>query len=184
MCTFTIKTSRNNTRDLGRWCEVNSCTAAREINKMLLNPKDRIHKSPYSEPAEFSAHLHYATNRTVAGSISDVTGFFSWPNHSSLTMTLVWSELLTETSTRTLPGVKGGRRVKADNLMAICEPIVKKSASLDAKHSSVLKIEAADSSETFVAVYHTTHLLQQHRNRSKGKGKRFSFFITLHPSCT
>jgi hypothetical protein len=33
---------------------------------------------------------------------------------------------LTEISTRNLTGVKGGRRVRLDNLTAICEPIVYK----------------------------------------------------------
>jgi hypothetical protein len=59
-----------------------------------------------------SSWLRYcATSRKVAGSIPDeVFGFFNLPNPSSRTMVL---------------GVKGGRPAcKADNLTAICEPIV------------------------------------------------------------
>jgi hypothetical protein len=40
-------------------------------------------------------------------------------------MALVSTQPLTKMSTRNLPGVKGGRLAgKADNLTAICEPIV------------------------------------------------------------
>jgi hypothetical protein len=40
-------------------------------------------------------------------------------------MALESTQPLTEMSTRNFPGVKGGRPVrKADNLTAICEPIV------------------------------------------------------------
>jgi hypothetical protein len=47
-------------------------------------------------------------------------------------MTLGSTQPLTEMSTRNLPGVKGQPARKADNLTAICEPIVKrKCGSLD-----------------------------------------------------
>jgi hypothetical protein len=39
-------------------------------------------------------------------------------------MAVVSTQPLTEMSTRNLPGVKGGPAPKADNLTAICEPIV------------------------------------------------------------
>jgi hypothetical protein len=56
---------------------------------------------------------HYATGRKVAGSIPDeVIGFFNWPNPSSRTVALGSAQSLTEMS------------AKADNLTAICEPIV------------------------------------------------------------
>jgi hypothetical protein len=42
----------------------------------------------------------------------EVFGFFNWPNPSSSTMTLWSTQPLTEMSTRNLPGVKGGRRVR------------------------------------------------------------------------
>jgi hypothetical protein len=68
---------------------------------------------------------HYATSRKVAGSIPDeVIGFFNWPNHSSRTMALGLTQPLTEMSTRNLPGGKGRPARGADNLTAICEPIV------------------------------------------------------------
>jgi hypothetical protein len=50
--------------------------------------------------------------------------FFNWPNPSGRTMALGSTQPLTETSTRNLPGGKGRPARKADNLTAICEPIV------------------------------------------------------------
>jgi hypothetical protein len=60
------------------------------------------------------------------GSIPDeAIGFFTLPNPSSLTVALGSTQPLTEMSTRNLPGVKGGRAArKADNLTAVCQPIV------------------------------------------------------------
>jgi hypothetical protein len=56
---------------------------------------------------------HYSTSRKVAGSIPDeIIGFFNWPNPSSRTMPPGSTQPLTEMSTRNLPGVKGGRRVR------------------------------------------------------------------------
>jgi hypothetical protein len=60
----------------------------------------------------------------VVGSILDVIEFFNGPNSSSSTMTLGSTEPLTESSSRNLPGDKGRLVSKADNLTAICEPIV------------------------------------------------------------
>jgi hypothetical protein len=48
------------------------------------------------------------------------------PNPSSRTMALGSSQPLTEMNTRNLPGGKGQSAHKADNLTAICEPIVLK----------------------------------------------------------
>jgi hypothetical protein len=48
---------------------------------------------------------HYATSRKVAGSSPDGVDFFNLPNHSSRTMVLGSTQLLTEMSTRDLPGV-------------------------------------------------------------------------------
>jgi hypothetical protein len=68
---------------------------------------------------------HYATSRKVAGSIPDkVIAFLNWPIPSSRTMALGSTQPLTETSTRNLPGGKGRPARGADNLIAICEPIV------------------------------------------------------------
>jgi hypothetical protein len=67
----------------------------------------------------------YVTSRKVAGLIPDeVIGFFILPNSSSRTMALGSTQRLTEMSTRDLPGVKGRTARGADNLSAICEPIV------------------------------------------------------------
>jgi hypothetical protein len=68
---------------------------------------------------------HYATSREVAGSIPDeVIAFFNCPNHSSHTIALGSIQLLTEMSASNLPGGKERPARKANNLTAICEPIV------------------------------------------------------------
>jgi hypothetical protein len=68
---------------------------------------------------------HYTTSRKVAGSIPDeVIGFFNWPNYFSRTMALGSIQPLTEMSTMNLPEGKGRPAREADNLTAICEPIV------------------------------------------------------------
>jgi hypothetical protein len=51
-------------------------------------------------------------------------GFFNLPNPSTRIMSLDSTRPLTEMSTKNLPGVKGRLARKADNLTAICEPIV------------------------------------------------------------
>jgi hypothetical protein len=69
--------------------------------------------------------VHYATSWKVAGSIPDeVIGFFNWPNLSSRSVALVSTQPLTEMSTMNLLGDKGLPARKADNLTAICEPII------------------------------------------------------------
>jgi hypothetical protein len=50
--------------------------------------------------------------------------FFSLPNPSSCTMALWSTQPLTEMSTRNLHGGEERLARKADNLTAICEPIV------------------------------------------------------------
>jgi hypothetical protein len=73
----------------------------------------------------FSWLRHYATSWKVAGSFpDDVIGFFNCPNPSSRTMDLGSIQILTDMSTRNLHGSKGQPARKADNLTAICEPIV------------------------------------------------------------
>jgi hypothetical protein len=49
---------------------------------------------------------------------------FGLPNPSSRTMPLEFTEPLTEISTRNIPGGKSRPARKAQNLAAICEPIV------------------------------------------------------------
>jgi hypothetical protein len=53
---------------------------------------------------------------------NEVIGFFNWPNPSSLTMALGFTQLLTEMSTRNLP-VGKGRPVNKADVTAICELI-------------------------------------------------------------
>jgi predicted neuraminidase len=48
----------------------------------------------------------------------------NWPNPSSRIMALRSTQALTEMSTRNLPGGKRWPARKADNLTAICVPIV------------------------------------------------------------
>jgi hypothetical protein len=68
---------------------------------------------------------HYATSRKVAGSYPDeVIGFLNLPYPSSRIKALGSTQTLTEMSTRCLPGGKVRPALKADNLTAICEPIV------------------------------------------------------------
>jgi hypothetical protein len=69
----------------------------------------------------------YRENHKVVGSIPDeVIGFFNWPNPSSRTMAIGSTQPLTKMSTRNLPEGKGWPVPKANNLTAICEPIVQK----------------------------------------------------------
>jgi hypothetical protein len=56
--------------------------------------------------------------------VPDEMDFFNLPNPSSRTMALVSTQPLTEMSTRNLPGGKKRSVRRADNLTAICEPIV------------------------------------------------------------
>jgi hypothetical protein len=68
---------------------------------------------------------HYATSPKVADLIpNEVIGFFKLPNPSSRNMVLGSTQLLTEISTRILPGGKGRPAREADNFIAICELIV------------------------------------------------------------
>jgi hypothetical protein len=77
---------------------------------------------------------HYATSRRVATSIPDeVAEIFNWRNTSSRITALGFTQPLTKTSTRNLPGYKRRLALKADKLTAICEPTVyRKCGSLDA----------------------------------------------------
>jgi hypothetical protein len=58
------------------------------------------------------------------GSIPDVIGFFNGPNPSNRTMALGSTEPLTEMGTRDLSRDKGRSARKADDLTAVCEPVV------------------------------------------------------------
>jgi hypothetical protein len=54
----------------------------------------------------------------------DEVDFFNLPNPSNHTMALGSIQSLTQMSTRNLPGGKGRLVRTADNLPAMCEPIV------------------------------------------------------------
>jgi hypothetical protein len=62
--------------------------------------------------------------RKVAGSIPDEHWIFQLTNPSSRTTALGSAQPLTEMSTKNLPRGKGRSARKADNLTAVCEPIV------------------------------------------------------------
>jgi hypothetical protein len=67
--------------------------------------------------------------------IPDEVDFFNLPNTSSSTMALGLTQPLTEMSTRNSPGGEGQLARKADNLTAICEPIVYKNVGASTSHS-------------------------------------------------
>jgi hypothetical protein len=71
---------------------------------------------------ELTTVSYYATSRKVTGSSPDEVDIFNLPNPSSRTLALGSTQPLTEMSARNLPG--GRPACKADNLSAICEPIV------------------------------------------------------------
>jgi hypothetical protein len=56
--------------------------------------------------------------------IPDEVDIFNLPNPSSHIMALGSTQPLTEMSTRNIPGGKERQARKADNLTAVCEPIV------------------------------------------------------------
>jgi hypothetical protein len=56
--------------------------------------------------------------------LHEFISFLNWPNSSSRTMALGSTQPLTEMSTKDFPGGKGRPARKADNLTAICEPII------------------------------------------------------------
>jgi hypothetical protein len=61
--------------------------------------------------------------------------FFNLPNPSSRTMALGSTQPLTEMITRNTPGGEGRPARKADNLTAICEPIVYKNVGASTSHN-------------------------------------------------
>jgi hypothetical protein len=62
--------------------------------------------------------------KVADSSPDDVIGYLNWSNPSSRTMAVGSTQPLTEMSTRNLPGGKGRPMRKADNLTAICDPIL------------------------------------------------------------
>jgi hypothetical protein len=102
---------------------------------------------------------HYGVRGNVAGwgttlqagrsrdRIPDEVYFFNLPNPSSRTMALGSTQPLIEMSTRNIPGGKGRPARKADNLTAICEPIVYK--MWEPQHLTTLWVSTARYRDTF-----------------------------------
>jgi hypothetical protein len=70
-----------------------------------------------------SIYHYYLTNRDSSVGMRSLD-IFNWTNPFSRIMALGSTQPLTEMSTRNLPGGKGRPARKADNLTAICEPII------------------------------------------------------------
>jgi hypothetical protein len=73
--------------------------------------------------------------------------FFNLPNPSSRTMALGSTQPLTEMSTRNIPGGEWQLALKADNLTAICEPMVYK--MWEPQHLTALWVSTACYRDTF-----------------------------------
>jgi hypothetical protein len=83
--------------------------------------------SAYKDKTKISWKNIKESSLNVAGSIPDeVIWIFNWPNPSSSTVALGSTQRRREMSTRNLAGGKRRPEHKADNLTAICEPIVYK----------------------------------------------------------
>jgi hypothetical protein len=82
--------------------------------------------------------------------IPDEVDFFNLPNPSSRTMAPRSTQPLTEMSTRNLPGGKGRPARKADNLTAICEPIVYK--MWEPQHLTTLWVSTARYRDIYLIV--------------------------------
>jgi hypothetical protein len=80
---------------------------------------------------------HYATNRKAAGSIPMLLDFFNLPNPSSRTMILGSTQPLTEMSTRNLPGVKRGRRVRLKTLPSSVSRLCRENVGASMSHNLI-----------------------------------------------
>jgi hypothetical protein len=74
--------------------------------------------------------MYKVCRRKVAGSSPDEVDFLNLPNPSSRTTVLESTQLVTEISTRNLPGGKGRPVCKVENLIAICHRLSRKCGSL------------------------------------------------------
>jgi hypothetical protein len=69
--------------------------------------------------------MDYAVSRNIVGSIfGEVIGYINSPHPCSHTMALGLTQPLTEMNTKKLSGIKGRSARKAEDLIAICDPIV------------------------------------------------------------
>jgi hypothetical protein len=101
-----------------------ACSTYHLLSPWQLNDTETV---TFVVPHILAGGMHYATSRKVAGSIADeVIGFFNWPNPSSALWPWGRLRLVTEMSTRNLPGGKWRPAGKADNFTTISEPIVYK----------------------------------------------------------
>jgi hypothetical protein len=95
---------------------------------MLLSCRDKVLFEISSSQAARSSVVGWGimlqARRLRVRIPDEVIRFFNLPNPFSRTMTLGSTQTLTEISTRNLPSTKGLPARKADNLTAICEPIV------------------------------------------------------------
>jgi hypothetical protein len=87
--------------------------------------------------------------------------FSNWNNPSSLTMALGSIQPLTEMSTGNLPGGKGRPTCKAENLTAVCEPIVEKMLELRRLTNVWASTACYRDSFTFLPTYIRRYLLVQ-----------------------
>jgi hypothetical protein len=118
-------------------CKRHSVWVQMQFQQLELPPMSLLRHVTWTSSLVRSIHavalwLRYcATNRKVASSIPDgVIGTFHWHNPSDRTMVLGSTQPLTEMSTRSLPGGKGGRCVGLTTLPSSCA-VVKKSGNLN-----------------------------------------------------
>jgi hypothetical protein len=119
-----------NGNNWGNWL----CSTVHKFHFFLIKSSSciiRIYIHIYIYIYIFISGHAVATSRKVAGLIpNEVIGSFDWSNPSSRTMALGSTQPLTEMGTRNLRRGKRPAR-KADNITAICEPIVLKMWELD-----------------------------------------------------
>jgi hypothetical protein len=93
--------------------------AAWQLTRDEIQMRNAFWSFPYGKKSHVHIKLfnrYSATNRHVTGLIPvEVIGFFKWHNTSRRTMSLGSTQPLTERSTRNLPVVKGGQRVRLTN---------------------------------------------------------------------
>jgi hypothetical protein len=94
--------------------------------------------------------------------IPDEVDFFNLPNPSSRTMSLGSTQPLTEMSTRNIPRGAGRPARKADDLTAVCEPIVYK--MWEPQHLTTLWVSTAGYRDTFTFFIYYIFCNRHHAN--------------------